>query len=210
MSLCNNTKCPFDKGSLYRPIKEFYWFQEVGDDPFELPYFLYGPEDIFLFLEATKIIDCDPDPCPPDYFHFHFLAPDGKKVFRYEERDFITLFVKEGVGHIGDEVRVLREYNLFFGTVKRINSKSITVDFPAQAWLKAHTKCVNPIKIVKSTDSIAVVWEMWKGKNGRGAYRLEYELYPEYQRFASKWPSQAHLNETVFGVLDSDCESHGL
>jgi hypothetical protein len=28
---------------------------------------------------------------------------------------------------------------------------------------------------------VCVVWEMWRGKNGRGAYRVEREQYPQHR-----------------------------
>lgn len=36
-------------------------------------------------------------------------------------------------------------------------------------------KCAHP------TDLVVVVWEMWRGVNGRGGHRIEREMYPEHR-----------------------------
>lgn len=35
-------------------------------------------------------------------------------------------------------------------------------------------------------ESVCVVWEMWRGVNGRGGYRVERVLYPEHRVPAEK------------------------
>jgi hypothetical protein len=57
-------------------------------------------------------------------------------------------------------------------------------------------------KVASSAESIVIVWETWKGKNGRGAYRIEREKYPLHRipanmvaRQPSGLPGSGHVTE---------------
>lgn len=39
-----------------------------------------------------------------------------------------------------------------------------------------------------------------EGKNGRGAYRIERELYKDARRPAKNWPYQTYIDEDSYGV----------
>jgi hypothetical protein len=61
-------------------------------------------------------------------------------------------------------------------------------------------KCASP------DEKLVIVWEMWKGRNGRGSYRLEREMYKEYALFANEIARQhrggGRVSEISYGILD--------
>jgi hypothetical protein len=83
---------------------------------------------------------------------------------------------------IGDRVCMLRDYNLERGTVKKINTKSITVTMNAAGGFVAADVRVKPEKVCHEDDVVCVVWERWSC--ARGTYRLEYVKYPTKHRYA--------------------------
>jgi len=98
----------------------------------------------------------------------------------------------------GDEVYVLLEYNLFRATVKRAakpGGSKITVSVPAQSRWGAHERRIEVAKVAQADESIAVIWETWKGRNGAGGYRLERSLYAASRKPARQWPWQGYLQE---------------
>lgn len=63
-----------------------------------------------------------------------------------------------------------------------------------------HDKYVAKEKCALPGESVCVVWEMWRGKNGRGGYRVEREGYPEYRVPAENvsrqsWGDSGRVNE---------------
>lgn len=72
-------------------------------------------------------------------------------------------------------------------------------------WYRGQTKYVPKEKCAKVDESVCIVWETWKGKNGRGGYRIERELYPN-----DRVPAQfvhyqdvggpGRVDETAYGV----------
>ena len=80
----------------------------------------------------------------------------------------------------GDPIYFLSDYDWIPAKVMKVNAKSVKLEFVARhAWGKTFTKNVPHEKVAHSDEVVCVVWEMWKGKNGRGGYRVERELYPE-------------------------------
>lgn len=63
-------------------------------------------------------------------------------------------------------------------------------------------KCAFPV------EKIVVIWETWKGKNGRGGYRVERKLYSDDRILAENvsqqaWntnPGSGRINEIAYGV----------
>ena len=105
----------------------------------------------------------------------------------------------------GSAVMVLCEYNLVPATVAKIGrGKNIKVEIPAGHGLSAHTKYVPLEKVAEVDEKICIVWEAWRGVNGRGSYRIERELYPDIRREAGDWPYQVRLTETAYGVWDQN------
>jgi hypothetical protein len=101
---------------------------------------------------------------------------------------------------IGDTIYVLSEYNLCKGEVVSINKTTVKVVFQIP-WCIPQVKNVKLEKLCGADEEIVIVWEMWKGKNGRGSYRIERELYREYSHPSKLWPHQAHVWETGHGKL---------
>lgn len=108
----------------------------------------------------------------------------------------------------GDDVYVLVEYNLCKAIFIKLNKKSVKVKYQYQDFATNEIKfreVYEPIdKSAHPEEKIAVVWEMWRGTNGRGGYRLDKTMYPTYHREAKLWPHQALLNEQPHGNIVSD------
>ena len=102
---------------------------------------------------------------------------------------------------VGDNVVVLVEYSLFHGTVLKVNNKSIKVHIPAQKSFIEHTKNCKPEKVLKYGTPAVIVWETWKGVNGRGGYRLETQMYSDYLKPVEQIQSSFYLNEEKFCTL---------
>lgn len=112
----------------------------------------------------------------------------------------------------GDEVWFLSEYEwlrAIVQTTPKSNSKTVklggVIHYPS-----GYTFRVSVEKIAKPDDVVCVVRETWRGKNGRGGYRVERELYPEarmpakelnrnYQYYQG---AKAFVTEKEYGVLD--------
>lgn len=62
-------------------------------------------------------------------------------------------------------------------------------------------KCASP------DEELVIVWEMWKGCNGRGGYRLEREAYKEYafpaNEIARQHSGKGRITEASLGVLNN-------
>jgi hypothetical protein len=66
----------------------------------------------------------------------------------------------------------------------------------------AKEKCARP------GESVCVVWERWRGVNGRGGYRVEREMYPELRVPAEQVRRQpggpGRISEESRGVTSSN------
>lgn len=100
---------------------------------------------------------------------------------------------------VGQEAKVLIEYTLFKCVVKSIGRKRIKVTFQIPG-CNPGEKFVYPEKLASLDENVVLVWEQWKGVNGRGAYRIERVLYPEYHRPAGTIYRQ-QVYEKSYGVL---------
>lgn len=99
----------------------------------------------------------------------------------------------------GDKVYVQREYHLEPATVvsaRGTKTVMVELDYP-----DGYRCRVKREKVATPDESIAVIWEMWKGVNGRGGYRLERELYPDRRMLAKDWAWCSYLWETEHGTL---------
>lgn len=71
---------------------------------------------------------------------------------------------------------VLLEYELFKAKVLKENKKTFTV------FTDGEQRRIAKEKYVPKDIPFCVVWERWKGVNGRGGYRLETNKYPAQHR----------------------------
>ena len=92
-----------------------------------------------------------------------------------------------------DTVYFLDEYRLSRGTVVSVGPVNLKIEimiFQADCsekpyhFSKPHTKCAHP------DEQVAIIHEQWKGRNGRGGYRLDREQYTDDLIPAKDWMSQ--------------------
>lgn len=69
---------------------------------------------------------------------------------------------------------ILIEYRIFRAKVLKENKKTYTVSLPSVG-----TRRISKEKYVSKDTPFCLVWERWKGVNGRGGYRLETVKYPD-------------------------------
>jgi len=89
------------------------------------------------------------------------------------------------------DIYYLSEYNWERGTLISTGKKSHKV-LCNPPWLVPHTRYIPKEKCAFPGESVCVVWEQWKGKNGRGGYRVERVLYPQ-QRIPAEQISRQHM-----------------
>lgn len=77
----------------------------------------------------------------------------------------------------GDQVYYLTEYNWHLAHVVKVNKVNIRL----KDRVLNVERDIKPDKIATLEEKVCVVWECWKGKNGRGGYRVERELYPQWR-----------------------------
>lgn len=80
---------------------------------------------------------------------------------------------------VGDKVYFLSEYNWEAATCVAVNRKTYTLQFPA--YMNSLVRRIPKEKCATEHESVCVVWETWKGVNGRGGYRVERTLYPQHR-----------------------------
>ncbi len=103
------------------------------------------------------------------------------------------------------EIYFLDEYRWEVGELVSENAKSFTIQagaaFGNRKIRKEKDKCAMP------EESVVMVWEQWRGTNGRGGYRIERTLYPQKRRPAKEWYEMPSVNtqlwEKELGVIDS-------
>ena len=104
----------------------------------------------------------------------------------------------------GARMFVLLEYNFWPSTLISVGRTRLKVEYhdrmttnPIRAF--APEKCALPDEL------ICIVWETWRGKNGRGGYRIERNLYPKHRIRADRIERQSgagRVCESSFGVLE--------
>ena len=110
----------------------------------------------------------------------------------------------------GDKVYIFKEYTIFHGIVIKANPKSVKVKIPAQSYYIEHVMSVPYNKILKAGTLAVLVWETWKGKNGRGGYRFETDLYSKILLPVENIPHKKYLCESVFGNATSQEQDNYL
>jgi len=96
----------------------------------------------------------------------------------------------------GDDCVFRYDYDCLPAKVLKINPKSIKLEirFPMQTVIQ---NC-KPSYVIHSEQPCVVVWECWKGVNGRGGYRFDTENYKHLNKPAKFWigsPSWEFLTE---------------
>lgn len=81
---------------------------------------------------------------------------------------------------VGQTIMLLEEYNWVRGTLVGIGRKNLKVALPGGVLLP-RTVTVPPERCAHPDEPVCIVWETWKGMNGRGTYRVERERYPEHR-----------------------------
>lgn len=99
----------------------------------------------------------------------------------------------------GDRVRALMDYNFESGVVVSVGPKNLKIHFHDCDGVVAKEKCAT------LTESVAVVWEVWRGGNGRGGYRLERSMFASDRvpavQVGRQSVGEGRLTEDSFGVL---------
>ena len=99
----------------------------------------------------------------------------------------------------GQTIYFLDEYRWTQGTVLSCGPKNVKIQYmfcgQSVDTTKPKEKCALP------DEEIVVVWECWKGRNGRGGYRVERTMYPN-ERKPAKQLRKANLAESAYGVID--------
>ena len=98
---------------------------------------------------------------------------------------------------VNDEVFFLSDYDLIPSIVLAIGKKNIKIHVPAYKGCIAHIKYVKPEKVINVKQAFCVVWDLSKGMNGRGSYRIERTMYPEKHKVG--WQSTLeYVTEKTF------------
>lgn len=80
-------------------------------------------------------------------------------------------------------------------------NNKLLVDIPG---CQKHTKYVPKEKCALPDEKVCIVWETWKGKNGRGGYRVEREKYENF-RIPAKNIDRSHYYDNKYGrVLEKN------
>ena len=98
----------------------------------------------------------------------------------------------------GEEIFVLNDYVFERAVVVSARgAKTILVEtevLGSDCKMQPYRRRVAREKCVWKHERIAIVWEMWKGRNGRGGYRIERELYADQRDYAYKWEHEQAWN----------------
>ena len=104
------------------------------------------------------------------------------------------------------KIYFLSDYNWCVGELISSGPKNNKIKVPEQRWMSEYITTAPKEKCAFPDEVVCVVWETWKGRNGRGGYRVERELYPEdrvpapqvhYQVISS---DAGRVTETAYGV----------
>lgn len=98
---------------------------------------------------------------------------------------------------LAPSVRVwfLYDYDLVSASVISIGRTNVKVLVSAHKGIVEHVRYVKPDKLIDQALPFCVVWDLTKGRNGRGSYRLETALYPD--RHSVGWKSTSdYVRET--------------
>ena len=81
---------------------------------------------------------------------------------------------------MSQKIFFLSEYDWMAGELLNFGQKNYKIHIPANGCYLAQTKYVPKEKCAMPDEHVCIVWEQWKGKNGRGGYRVEKERSEEH------------------------------
>lgn len=86
---------------------------------------------------------------------------------------------------VGDKAYFLYEYRISWGEVVSVGPVNLKIKINgAYTLIRPRVKCARP------DEPVAIIHEQWKGRNGRGGYRLDREQYTDDLIPAKDWMSQ--------------------
>lgn len=105
------------------------------------------------------------------------------------------------------EIYFLSEYNWEKGILLKECRKNYKIWYPGGS-LVPHEKFVAKDKCAFPEEEVCIVWETWKGVNGRGGYRVEKKKYAAKRVAASKVARQGsngpgRVTEETEGILQT-------
>lgn len=91
------------------------------------------------------------------------------------------------------DIYYLYEYNWERGELLSTGKKNYKIRCSPPSWSsRAHERYIPKDKCAFPADIVCVVWETWRGKNGRGGHRVERILYPLNRIPADQVSRQSH------------------
>jgi hypothetical protein len=86
----------------------------------------------------------------------------------------------------------LNDYDWEKGEIIGVGPKRYKIKTPATGMHRESTRYVSKEKCAMPDEKVCVVWETWRGTNGRGGYRVEREWYAEHRVPAKLVAYQSH------------------
>jgi hypothetical protein len=111
--------------------------------------------------------------------------------------------------NVDDIVYVQNEQHIYKAQVVKISEKSAKLKL-LEGSATEEVKNFPYVKIVKENDSVALVWEAWRGAGGRGGYRWEREAYENLRIPVENIPKKAFVCEEKFKVVSKIYENSYL
>lgn len=97
----------------------------------------------------------------------------------------------------------LSEYNWECGELISEGPKNFKIRTFTTPVMRELIRSVPKEKCAFPGEMLCVVWEMWKGRNGRGGYRVEKQMYAADQSVAEKVGRQrgtGRVTEIAYGI----------
>lgn len=99
----------------------------------------------------------------------------------------------------------LNDYNWEKGELISVGPKRYKIKVPGTSITSEWTRRVSKKNCAMPDEKVCVVWERWRGVNGRGGYRVERELYAEHRVPAKLVAYQSYgkgrITETKLGEI---------
>ena len=187
-------------------------WEKFNEKPFRIVDEEIKKGDYFIFNDDGRIRKCtnvsffDEDKVADDYDRINdsILRSACKKIvfddsiqMEFEDEKLPEKKTTPPNLKKGDICYYLDLYNLDKGIVESIGPKNVKI----KGGFYGDSVITKPFdSVAEPNEKIAVVWEQWKGVNGRGGYRLERNLYPNSLRSAKTWPYQSLVWEDRYGV----------
>ncbi len=89
------------------------------------------------------------------------------------------------------QIYFLSEYNWLQGNLLKTNKATFKIEVSNNDGT-SHTRLVRKEKCAFPEERVCVVWETWRGCNGRGGYRVEKFFYRRERVLASLVARQSH------------------